>query len=270
MAERITDAELQAYVDGQLDMAGRIEVERRLEAHPELAAEVMESLRLRDELRLFLAEGDWPAPPPTVALARQLTRRLSWRAIGLRFRRGLAAAALLAAGWFAHAELGIVVEQVAAAHAPPPYAEGAAQAYEAARLELAAGGEPNHALLPLAAERAGGVVPVPTLPGDLAFLGSDLVEVEGRKGLLALYDAGRGRLVTLFATEADGFAVAGPQLAEAHGDPTVFWQLGHFAYALNGTLPEAELLAVARAATAMRPWAGLLPFAPYASGEDHG
>lgn len=269
MDDRITDAEIQAYIDGQLDMAGRIAVERYLEAHPEAAAAIMEGLRLRDELRLFLADDAWPAPPPTVALARQLARRLSWRALGLRLRRGLAAAALLAAGWFAHAELGIV-DQVSAAHAPPPYAEEAAQAYEAARLELAAGTAPNHALLPLTAERTGGVVPLPTLPDGLVFLGSDLVRGDGGTGLLALFDAGRGRLVTLFATEVDSFTVAGPQAATAHGDSTVFWQLGHFAYALNGGLPEAELLAIARTAAATRPWAGILHLTPSFSGDNHG
>ncbi|MEK0083798.1 anti-sigma factor family protein [Benzoatithermus flavus] len=270
MADRITDAEIQAYIDGQLDMAGRIAVERYLEAHPDAAAAIMEGLRLRDELRLFLADDAWPAPPPTVALARQLARRLSWRAFGLRLRRGLAAAALLAAGWFAHAELGLVVDQVAAAHAPPSYAEEAAQAYEAARLELAAGTVPNRVLLPLTAERTGGVVPMPALPDGLAFLGSDLVRGDGGTGLLALYDAGRGRLVTLFAIEADSFAVAGPQVVTAHGDLTVFWQLGHFAYALNGGLPEPELLAIARRAAATRPWAGIFPLTPSVSGDNHG
>jgi anti-sigma factor RsiW len=267
--QRITDAEIQAYIDGQLDMAGRIAVERHLEAHPDAAAAIMEGLRLQDELRLFLAEEAWPAPPATVALARQLTRRLNWRAFGLRFRQGLAAAALLAAGWFAHAELGLVVDEVSAAHAPP-YAEEAAQAYEAARLELASGTVPNHALLSLPAERAGGTVPVPAMPEGLAFLGSDLVRGEAGTGLLALFDAGRGRIVTLFATEADDFAVTGPHVATAHGDPTVFWQLGHFAYALNGALSEAELLAIARAASATRPWATLFHTTPPVSGDHHG
>jgi len=34
MSERVSDAELQAFIDGQLDMAGRIEVERQLQADP--------------------------------------------------------------------------------------------------------------------------------------------------------------------------------------------------------------------------------------------
>ena len=37
----IGDADLQAFIDGQLDTCGRIEVERWLQDHPEAAAEVM-------------------------------------------------------------------------------------------------------------------------------------------------------------------------------------------------------------------------------------
>ena len=58
MGEHITEADLQAYVDGQLDMASRVEVEAYLQAHPEAAARVMEQLKLSDEVRLFLAEDE--------------------------------------------------------------------------------------------------------------------------------------------------------------------------------------------------------------------
>ena len=82
MAEPVTDADLQAYIDDQLDTPGRIEVERWLQDHPASAAEVMEGLRLRDEVRLFLG-ADSPAPPATVGLARQLARQLGRRTIDL-------------------------------------------------------------------------------------------------------------------------------------------------------------------------------------------
>ena len=57
MTAPIGDADLQAYIDDQLDTGGRIEVERWLQDHPEAAAEVMAGLGQRDEVRLFLADG---------------------------------------------------------------------------------------------------------------------------------------------------------------------------------------------------------------------
>jgi anti-sigma factor RsiW len=268
MAHDVTDIDLQAYLDGQLDTAGRIEVEAYLQAHPEAAALVMEDLRLRDELRLFLAEADWPAPPATIGLARQLTRALGWRSLGRRLRQGLVAAMLIGAGWLAHAEFALFVDQVAAAHPVPAFADEAAEAYQAVRLKLDAGSNPDPVLLPLAAEHTGGLLPVPTLPGTLRLLGSDLVPWDGGTALLAVYADRHGGVVTLFAAEVDSFAVTAPEAAAVRGLPTVFWQHGPFAYALNGALPAADLLAIARAA-APRPWTGTQNHT-HISGETHG
>jgi anti-sigma factor RsiW len=267
-AERVTDAELQAYIDGQLDTTGRIGVEAWLQEHPEAAAEVMEGLRLRDEVRLFLAADDWPAPPAAIGLARQATRQLASRSWGLRARRAVAAAVLIGAGWLAHAEFELFVDQVAAAHPVPAYAEEAAEAYEAMRLKLAAGHAPGPALVALNAPRTGGQVPVPGLGEGLRFVGSDLVPWDGGTAVVAVYRGDRGdSVVTLFAAEALSFAVSPPEAAPVHGSTTVFWQAGPFAYALNGTLPEAELLAIA-SAVAPRPWSSLTHH-PSTEGANH-
>lgn len=267
MAERVGESELLAYVDGQLDTAGRITVEAYLRQNPEAAAQVLDDLKLRDELRLFLAQEDWPAPPRSVGLARDLSRALRRRSLGLRLKQGLWAAALVALGWFAHAEFLLIVDQVAASPAPPAFVAAAGNAHGALRLKLETGHGPEQALLPLPARSTGGDVPVPALPGELRFLGSDLVPWQGGVALVLLYDAGRGRLVSLFAAEAEGFAVEAPRAAELPGLEAVYWRQGPFAYALSGPLPPAELLALARAAA--RPLAGFPPSTPTPGGK-HG
>jgi anti-sigma factor RsiW len=251
VTEHVTEAELHAYVDGQLDTAGRVEVEAHLQRHPEAAARVMAWLRLRDEVRLFLADDE--APPATVGLARRLERRLGWRSLGFGLRRGLAAACLVGAGWLAHALLGgllgaPLVGPTVAASPVPAFVDEAAEADHAVRLELAAGHAPYPALMPLAAPRTGGLVPVPTLRGGLRLLGSDLVPWDGGAAVLAVYDAGGGRVATLFAAEAETLEASPPRASPGPGLATVFWQAGPFAYALSGDLPEADLLAIARAA----------------------
>ncbi|MGK0631806.1 anti-sigma factor family protein, partial [Bordetella bronchiseptica] len=50
----MTEIDLNAYVDGQLDPARRIEVEDFLSRHPEEAMRVMADLRQRDALRWAL------------------------------------------------------------------------------------------------------------------------------------------------------------------------------------------------------------------------
>src|SRR5919107_4471769 len=103
----VSDTDLQAYIDGQLEPARRVEVEAHLATRPERAAEVMEGLRLRDELRLFLGEEGWPPAPETTALGERLARALRLRALVPRFRAGLAAACLVGLGvglgWAGHA-----------------------------------------------------------------------------------------------------------------------------------------------------------------------
>lgn len=264
MAEDITEAALEAYVDGQLDTAERIAVESWLQRHPEVAARVLEDLRLKDELKLWLGEEDTPPPPRSIALARELARRLHRRTLGLRLRRGLVAAVLVAAGWFGHQEFELFVDQVAAAPSAPDYAEEAAEAFAVLQIKRDAGVTPDPKLLTLPAQ-AGGFVRVPELGADLRFLGSDLVPWDGGIALVALYEAGGHRLVTLFAAESASFAVAAPRAAPAHGLPTAFWQDGRFAYAINGELSEAELLALAEAAAA-RPHATIIDHPPHPGG----
>ena len=72
IVDRIGDAELNAYVDGQLDAGGRIEVEDHLSRHPELAARVMADLSARDALRLAFSEPETAARRDTLAAARRL------------------------------------------------------------------------------------------------------------------------------------------------------------------------------------------------------
>ncbi len=261
------DGELQAYVDGQLDMQGRIEVERWLQSHPQDAAEIMESLRLRDEVRLFLADEGWDPPAATVARARALTRRLVARRTGLRLRRALAAAVLIGAGWFAHAELGLFVDPVAAAHPVPAFAAEAARSLDTlpARLGVAESGAAPHGP---EAPRTGGEVPVPPLGGTLRLVGSDLVAWRGGNALVALYRTAAGEPITLFAGEAADFDVLWPRSATVQGHTTVFWQTGPYAYALSGGVDEAALLELAREA-GFRPWASFIGTSP-THGAPHG
>lgn len=246
MRHGISEASLQAYVDGQLDVAERVEVETYLQAHPAAAAMVMEELRQRDELRLFMGDPGDPPSATMLAEAQRLERQLGWQVTARRWRGGLAAACLVGLGWFAHAELGVLQ----AAQAVPAYADEAVEASRTVHLIMAENHDPGPAMLPLPA-RNGGLVRVPALPAELSLMGSSLVPWKGGDALLALYRASTDQVVTLFATDPGTFAVTAPQLGLVQGAPTVFWQDGHSAFALGGDLPEARLLQIARQAA---PW----------------
>ena len=244
MIEPITQTELFSYIDGQLDTADRVTVEAYLASHPEAAASVMEQLRLRNEIRLFLADEAHPPPAATEELARKLERRLGQRSIGLRLRRGLAIACLVGVGWVANAALTGQFRNPFSPPLVPQFVDEAAEATEAMRLKLAAGDLPYPTIIPLATRHTGGVLPIPNLAGGLLLMGSDLVPWDGGAALLILYDGPGKDVVSLFAAEADGSGPTAPQVASPDGIVTVYWRTGPFVYALSG-LPELDLLALA-------------------------
>ncbi len=65
MIDPITDSDLIAFVDGQLDPMRRLEVEAHLAAHPEAAARVMADFHDRDALRASFRERMGPGPTAT-------------------------------------------------------------------------------------------------------------------------------------------------------------------------------------------------------------
>jgi hypothetical protein len=99
IADRIGEAELNAYVDGQLDPAGRVEVEDHLADHPALAARVMADIAMRDALRLAFPLQNTQAEPQSLAWARKLEGALGRRRFVAGFTRLAAAIAIFALGW---------------------------------------------------------------------------------------------------------------------------------------------------------------------------
>lgn len=74
----IIDADLDAYVDGELDVARRIQVESYLSENPAIAAKVMADLSMKGELRLALAGESAFGRAETRDAARKLERGLSY------------------------------------------------------------------------------------------------------------------------------------------------------------------------------------------------
>ena len=127
----ISELDLMAYVDDQLDPERRIAVEDHLSRHPVLAAQIMDDLRRRDELRLALTEAASAMSNHRLELpAERLGRRLSFRMALHRNRRAIAASILVGAGWFAHAMFGgLGADPASAAHILPVYADEAVAAH---------------------------------------------------------------------------------------------------------------------------------------------
>jgi anti-sigma factor RsiW len=127
--------EIDAYLNDQLDLPGRVAVEEALARNPALAARVMDDLRIRDALR---AAMDHPPEAPgarTVLAARRLQRGLGLDHLRRGLQRGALVAACIGLGWLVHWQVdSIGVSPTEAAALPPRFATEAMQAHRTSLL----------------------------------------------------------------------------------------------------------------------------------------
>lgn len=235
MSDPISEIDLLAYVDDQLDTARRIEVEDYLARHPEAAMQVMADLKHRDSLRLAFA-SDLPRPPfAMLEAAGRLERALGWRQLGLKLRRIAAMVTLVGLGWFAHAQGELGISDSVASPKPPAFVEDALHSHETAlvRARMASQLEaPTYDPVEIRAETG---IALPQLPDDWQVLDAQIFPSrEGHSVELAIKAGELGRL-SLFAAQAPAQTVIAPTWASFDKAKAVYWQTGHLAYAIIGT-----------------------------------
>lgn len=242
-ADPISELDLMAYVDDQLDPERRIAVEDHLSRRPVLAAQIMDDLRRRDELRLALTEAASAMSNHRLELsAERLGRRLSFRMALHRNRRAVAASILVGAGWFAHAMFGgIGADPASAAHILPFYADEAVAAHRTFLGE--ARHEGGEGAVPVA--NAGGTIPLPNLPATFAPVASHLVPTDQGSAVQMLIHGPDEELLTLFAVGTDSFNIEPPRAETVRDVNVAYWQSGWVAYVLSGTGDQKELLSLA-------------------------
>jgi anti-sigma factor RsiW len=234
MSDPITEVDLLAYVDDQLDAARRIEVEDYLAGHPEAAMQVMADLKHRDSLRLAFA-SDLPRPPfAMLEAAGRLEHALGWRELGLKLRRIAAVVALVGFGWFAHAQGGLGISDSVASPKPPAFVEDALHSHDTALLRARMASQPEAAAYDPVEIRAETGIEVPVLPDGWQVLDAQIFPSrEGHSVEIAIRAGDFGRL-SLFAVQSPAFNVIAPTLARFDKAKAVYWQTGPLAYAVIG------------------------------------
>lgn len=280
--EPISDFELQAYVDEQLDMPQRVEVEDYLSRHPDAAARVMADLRTRDALRLAIPAPPPPHPAAQVAAARRLEHGLAMARVGRRLRWVAAAAALVAGGWFGHAQLAgsgasletsAFVEDAVVSHRaallrmgvrsrctgseydPHEICGDAVMPHRTALLWTGTRPQPEGPEYDLDEIFAAMRIAVPPLPPDWQVLDMQVFPTAAGPGAKLAVAAGDLGMLSLFATRLKGPG-ATPTTAHRCGETVAYWRTGHLTYALIGTASGGR---VERAAHSLAGTLRLLP-----------
>lgn len=245
MTSDVTESDLHAYVDGQLDPRRRIEVADYLAAHPRHAAQVMADLRTRDELRMALRPPVPATTERTNDLARRLGSGLVRQRIVNRFRPAMAAMIMLTIGWTAHSQLGATT-----AHAlgtVPAYVETAVRAHETTQLRAAMSSQPVAPQFNAAEILSATAINVPGLPEGWQVRDAQVFPSEFGPSLELAIHAGPLGEVSLFAARPGNFANY-PAEASRRGDvAAAYWQKGEVAYVLVGEAEPTQLERTARA-----------------------
>jgi anti-sigma factor RsiW len=230
----VTEEELHAYLDGQLDTWRQAEVRALLEAQPAVAARLAAWRRDAEGLRAALAGIEtWPPNPsldPAVIRRRMRTRSLA--TIGRALCVSLALGLAVLIGWSARSAY-------PPAHAPLPM-QDAVDAYRAfavpfaPRVELPAG----RGSLPTWMASGLGLAHPLALP-DLSrqgfrALGARLLASSEGVAAMALYEADNGRRITFYLRPSHHFSPDTPGWAQEGGLTVRYWYRGGYAFALIG------------------------------------
>lgn len=247
MTDPVTENDLTAFVDGQLDPMRRLDVESHLARHPETAARIMAELHDRDALRAAFETQPGPGPERLRDAARRLDRSLTWRRLAGRLRRAAVIALLVGAGWLAHSDFGFVgVPDTVAAPVDPALVADAQQARLTAQLRARIASQRTTPSYDRAEIESATGIRLPALPA--AWRVRDVQVFPGRNGsgIEVAIDAGPFGEVDLFATR-DPSAGGRPHVVTASNDgEAAYWSDGRSAYILTGSRDRAGL---ARAAT---------------------
>jgi anti-sigma factor RsiW len=241
----ISDADLNAYVDGQLDLQRRMEIEEFLSLHPSEAARAMAQLKSRSALRTAMRAQTPAATARTQGAARRLTGVLRRHVLFTRLRPVAVAAAFTVVGLCG----GLMIDN----WAPGPsqvYLAEAAKARETSlvRAGIASIPEASHYNSQELSVATGLVLP--NLPAswrvkDVQVYPSDFgtsIEMNiatDRYGEISLFAARPGDL------PGDGHELTSVDERSGELLTTTYWQIDDMAYALVSADPHADLSAAA-------------------------
>ncbi|MDX1374010.1 MAG: anti-sigma factor [Burkholderiales bacterium] len=245
---RISEADLQAYVDGRLAEPRRAEVEAELAASPELVAHVeacrAQSEALRGAFQPVLEE---PIPVRLLDATRPPARR------GVAIAAGVLCALLGGAAGWAINEMFDRDVQLSRAQAPLPLRAAVAHAVYSpeVRHPVEVGADQEAHLVAWLSKRLGAPVRAPKLDSEgYRLMGGRLLPGESGPVAHFMYQCEKGTRVTLYVrTEAPDHEETAFRYADQGNVRVFYWIDRTFGYALSSAdIDRERLLRVANAA----------------------
>lgn len=217
----IEKMDVEAYIDGELDLEHRFAVEDHLSRHPDLAAQVMAHFRDRSALQL-LSRLDFNLSRSLAETAEQVQKegRAFWR----RPAMGLVAMSMT---------MTMMLAALNIASSPPSYIGFAAASHRSIteRTHLAAFtpiSDRTQALL--AASR----IAIPRLPSDWRVVDVEVLHLTDVPALLLAVKTAEGHTLSILALRERSSAPRDPDTVRDGNQSVAYWRKGDFSYALTG------------------------------------
>lgn len=238
----VLDTDLDAYVDNQLDAAGRLRVETYLARHPDVAARVMSDLGMRTTLRLALATDATTGGPQTREAARHLSSGLAGRRMWNAIQRVAAVGLLVSAGWFANSSIGpFGPREVNASVHPPAFVEQAVRAHHTALVREGMPSQPGARTYDRDDIRAATAIVMPELPANWTIDDVQVFPSDFGPSVEMRVRTADGARMSLFAVRPGHFAVEQVRDLNLADAEAAWWQIGDVAYAVVSSTPETGL-----------------------------
>ncbi|WP_245648845.1 anti-sigma factor family protein [Sphingomonas sanxanigenens] len=238
----MSDVEIDAYLDGELDPERRLAVEDHLTRCPEAAARMLADMRARTALRLAHAEPH-DAPPDLLATADLLSARLaggkSRRSVATRFfsPARLGAIGALAAVFCGVLLIGPTMEVSAGA---PDYVSDAVTSFRTGLLRETMVSQPETSVFDAGDVMRSTQIRVPVLPDHWQITDVQIFPSDDGPALQIMARTAAGQPVSIFAVRNAAAAPLRPVVVRKGDASVAYWRHGDIAYALTGMdSPEA-------------------------------
>ena len=234
--------DIEAYIDGELDVERVVQVEDYLSRHPLVAARVMADLRIRSALRL-LAQSHSQAPAALRREAARLAQKLRRRGVIGRLSVPAMIAALFALLVLTPGDLPLMGTK--SASAAPAYVDEAIMSHRTTVLRAAMASQPETTRFDPADLMRATRIRVPSLPKGWRILDVQLFPSDDGPALQLSVQSERGQMLSIFAVRASTSAPMKPTAIRRNGTSIAFWKEEDMSYALTGAATPEDIDRVA-------------------------
>lgn len=240
--EPISDIDIEAYVDDQLDLARKIAVERHLADNPRMAARVMDDMRARSALR-YLGMAERALPETMRASVERLSRRLDR---GMRARR-LGVAALFGGSATAGAvAMFLLMPSPAPMNETPAYVTDAVMAHKTALIRASMVSQPESQIFDAEEIRRVTKIRVPVLPDGWRMTDVQIFPSDAGPALQLMIRTPKGNKISVFAVHNLSNAPPSPTIIRKGRQTVAYWRYGDISYAMTGAAGADALEVAAR------------------------